>query len=160
DHELVMSTLPLNLDDVVAAAGGERWTGMPPATRIGHVHLHVGDLDQAAAFYHEALGFDKVVWSYPNALFLSAGGYHHHLGVNTWAGSGARAPEESEAQLLEWELLLPTNADVAAVRASLAAAGHQVDDDENGGALVKDPWGTPMGVRVASPLHSHAARNA
>jgi catechol-2,3-dioxygenase len=52
---------------------------------MGHVHLHVGSLDGAEAFYHRALGLDKTVWSYPGALFLSAGGYHHHLGTNVWS---------------------------------------------------------------------------
>src|SRR4051812_4697429 len=60
-RELQMATIPLNVQDLVAAGGTERWTGMPNGTRIGHVHLHVGDLEEAAAFYHEALGFDKVV---------------------------------------------------------------------------------------------------
>ena len=95
---------------------------MPNGTTIGHVHLHVGDLDQAAAFYHEALGFDKVVWSYPGALFLSAGGYHHHLGTNTWA-AGAPPPTEDDARLLEWEMVLPDAASVAAAAASVETAG-------------------------------------
>ena len=159
DRQLVMSTMPLNFDDVVAAAGGERWAGMPAGTRMGHVHLHVGDIDQAAAFYHEALGLDKTAWSYPNALFLSAGGYHHHLGVNTWAGPQARPPEEGEAQLLEWELVLPTDADVAAARGSLEAAGHDVDA-HSGGALVRDPWATALGLRAARPTMSYATRHA
>ena len=60
---------------------------------MGHVHLHVGDLDEGAKFYHDALGFDKVVWGYPGALFLSAGGYHHHLGTNTWAAGAPPAGE-------------------------------------------------------------------
>jgi len=61
---------------------------MPPKTVLGHVHLYVDDIDKAEAFYHTALGFDKVVWSYPGALFMSAGGYHHHLG--TTPGPAAR----------------------------------------------------------------------
>ena len=90
--------------DVVAAGGGQPWTGMPAGTVMGHIHLHVGDLAIAEAFFHRALGFDKVVWNYPGALFLSAGGYHHHLGTNTWApaippadGSGAAAVVGSRA---------------------------------------------------------------
>jgi catechol 2,3-dioxygenase len=58
---------------------------MPSGTTIGHMHLHVGDLAGGEAFYHAALGFDKTVWSYPRALFLAAGGYHHHLGTNIWS---------------------------------------------------------------------------
>lgn len=149
DGELAMTTIPLDLEGVVAAANGERWSGMPAGTRIGHVHLHVGDLTRGEAFYHTALGFDKVVWSYPHALFLSAGGYHHHLGINTWAGPRATAPAPDEAQLLEWELLLPTDADVDAATASLEQAGHMVEEREDG-ANVRDPWGTQLALRAAS----------
>src|SRR5689334_21296917 len=93
-RELQMATNPLDTQSVVAAAGNDPWTGMPNGTTIGHIHLHVGDLDAAAKFYHDALGFDKVVWSYPGALFLSAGGYHHHLGTNTWAAGAGPAGED------------------------------------------------------------------
>ena len=72
---------------------------------MGHIHLHVGDIDRAAAFYHVGLGFEKMVWSYPGALFMSAGGYHHHLAVNTWS-SGAPAAAD-QARLLSWDLILP-----------------------------------------------------
>lgn len=147
DRELVMSTLPLDIDDVVAAAAGGGWSGAPAGTTIGHVHLHVGDLARAEAFYHQALGLDKVVWSYPHALFLSAGGYHHHLGVNTWAGPRAGPPAPNEAQLLEWELLLPTDADVAAAKTSLEAEGHAVEASGDG-VSVRDPWGTALTLRA------------
>ena len=80
---------------------------MPAGTVMGHVHLHVGDLDRAAAFYANGLGFDKTTWSYPGALFLGAGGYHHHVGVNTWAGAGAQPAGPDDARLLEWTLALP-----------------------------------------------------
>jgi len=89
--QLAMATEPLDVRSLVAASGGEPWTGMPRGTTIGHVHLHVGDLETAAAFYHAGLGLDKMVWSYPGALFLSAGGYHHHLGTHTWATGAAPA---------------------------------------------------------------------
>ncbi|HEX6309482.1 MAG TPA: VOC family protein, partial [Longimicrobiales bacterium] len=100
DRQLAMSTDPLDARAVVAAADGAAWAGMPGGTVIGHLHLHVGDIAHARAFYHEALGFDVIVWSYPGALFMSAGGYHHHLGVNTWAGAHARPPAPDEPQLL------------------------------------------------------------
>ena len=83
ERQLHMTTNHLDVDDLVSSARGERWTGMPPGTVLGHVHLYVDDINKAEAFYHDALGFDKVVWSYPGALFMSAGGYHHHLGTNT-----------------------------------------------------------------------------
>ena len=146
-RELQMATIALNVQDLVAAGGTERWSGMPNGTTIGHVHLHVGDLEQAATFYHEALGFDKVTWSYPGALFLSAGGYHHHLGTNTWA-AGARPAGEDDARLVEWELVLPDAASVSAAAASVEAAGGAIERARDGSSLAHDPWGTA--VRLVS----------
>ena len=140
--ELVMATEPLNTADVIAAGRGEPWTGMPAGTVMGHLHLHVADIDEASRFYHGALGLDRTVWSYPGALFLSAGGYHHHLGVNTWAGRAAPASEH-EARLLEWRIVLPTEGDVTAAADRLEAAGHAVAR-EHAGCLTADPWGTPL----------------
>lgn len=74
DGDLVMATDPLDLDAVAAAARGEPWTGMPPGTRVGHIHLHVGALPQAVAFYQEGLGLEPTVRSYPGALFSRWGG--------------------------------------------------------------------------------------
>jgi catechol 2,3-dioxygenase len=144
-RQLAMTTAPLDVRDLVRAGGGEPWTGMPAGTVIGHVHLHVGDIDEAAAFYHEGLGFDKVVWSYPGALFLSAGGYHHHLGTNTWAARAPRARDD-DARLLEWEVVVPDDATASAAAESLARAGHAVDRS-SGGIVVRDPWGTALRVR-------------
>jgi len=142
-RELQMATIPLNVQELVAAGGTEPWTGMPNGTRIGHVHLHVGDLNEAAAFYHEALGFDKVAWSYPGALFLSAGGYHHHLGTNTWA-AGAPAATDEDARLVEWELVMPDAASVSAAGASVEASGGSVERAVDGSMLARDPWGTAV----------------
>ena len=137
--EIAMDTTPMDVEDVVRSARGERWTGMPAGTVMGHVHLHVGDLEEGSRFYHDALGLDRVVWSYPSALFLSAGGYHHHLGINVWAGPNAPRPTEEDARLLEWTLMLPSRTDVVAVSDALRAAGHEVSDDR-----VIDPWGTTL----------------
>jgi catechol 2,3-dioxygenase len=141
-----MATAPLDVADVLQAGQGQPWTGMPAGTTIGHVHLFVDDIDRAAAFYHQALGFDKMVWSYPGALFMAAGGYHHHLGTNTWA-AGAPRPGRHDARLLEWEIVLPSEADVDAAAASLTAAGSAVDR-EDGHALADDPWGTRLRLRT------------
>ena len=130
NRELYMTTDRLDIRSLLAAAGERAWTGMPSGTTMGHVHLHVGDLERAEAFYHRALGFDKVVWSYPGALFLSAGGYHHHLGNNTWS-SGPPA-SAGDARLLQWTIVLPAAADVADAARSLQAAGHEVQESEDG----------------------------
>ena len=147
DRQLVMSTLPLDIDDLLRASGGTPWTGMPARTHIGHVHLHVGDIEKAALFYHDALGLDKMVWNYPRALFLSAGGYHHHLGVNTWAGKDAATPSPDDAQLLEWEILFQSLTDANAAVDSLAAAGNEVERTADGG-VTRDPWGTALRLRA------------
>jgi catechol 2,3-dioxygenase len=144
-RELAMATDPVDIDAVVAAAGDARWDGMPAGTTMGHVHLHVGDLAGASSFYSDALGFDRTVWSYPGALFLAAGGYHHHLGTNLWAGPTARRPDIDEAQLLEWSLELPDPASLAAAAASLAAAGCAAATDAASSTLrTSDPWGTAL----------------
>lgn len=146
--QLVMGTEPLDIDGVVRIAGSEPWIGMPAGTTIGHIHLHVGDLDEAASFYHRALGLDKVVWSYPGALFLSAGGYHHHLGLNTWAGQAAPAAE-GDARLLEWELVVPSARDADETARSLETGGYQVERVD--GIVARDPWGTALRIRKSEP---------
>jgi catechol 2,3-dioxygenase len=117
---------------------------MPAGTTMGHVHLHVADVDEASRFYHAALGLDRMVWSYPGALFLAAGGYHHHLGLNTWAGPGARPAGAGDARLLEWRIQLPPS-DLVAARASVEQAGHAVTATDDGWR-VNDPWGTTLHV--------------
>ena len=139
-RELVMAVDPLDLQDLATAGGDAPWTGMPAGTKVGHVHLYVGSLPDAEAFYHRALGLDKTVWSFPGALFLSAGGYHHHLGTNTWAASALPAGED-DARLLYWDLVLPTAHDIANAVRHLAASGHRAESTEMG-SLVADPWGT------------------
>ncbi len=144
-RELAMTSDPLDIRSVIEAGGGVPWDEMPAGTTMGHMHLHVGSLAEAEAFYHAALGLDKLVWSYPGALFLSAGGYHHHLGINTW--SPGPAAQDDEAKLLEWELSLPALADIQAAAASISAAGYRVTTAD-GLTRVSDPWGTV--VRVAA----------
>lgn len=139
DRQLEMTTKPLDVASVVEAAQGRKWAGAPKGTRIGHVHFYVGDLDEAASFYHNALGFDKVVWSYPGALFVSAGGYHHHVGLNTWA-QGSPVATDDDARLLDWELKLPDSASVDAAAKSIQAAGFDVSRDEDA-AVTRDKWG-------------------
>jgi catechol 2,3-dioxygenase len=142
-RQLYMTTERLNIRDLLDAAGSAPWTGMPSGTVMGHVHLHVGDLDRAAAFYHEGLGLDKVVWGYPGALFLSAGGYHHHLGTNTWS-SGPPATDE-DSRLLSWTVVLPSAADVDAAAQSIESAGYRAAG-EDAAATAVDPWGTRVTI--------------
>jgi catechol 2,3-dioxygenase len=144
ERQLAMSSDPLDVADLIDAGGGAPWDGMPAGAVMGHVHLHVGDLGVAEAFYHRALGFDKVVWTYPGALFLSAGGYHHHLGTNTWARGGAAA--DDQARLLSWDLEVPDATAAADAAASLDNAGYAVRQDGSAW-IAADPWGTVMQIK-------------
>lgn len=95
EGRLHMATDPLDLEGVRDEPGADTpWAGLAPATVIGHVHLHVPHLAAAEALYCGRVGFEPMVRGYPGALFVAAGGYHHHLGLNTWAGIGAPAPPE------------------------------------------------------------------
>jgi catechol 2,3-dioxygenase len=146
--ELAMATDPLDLEDLLRAAGDDPWTGIPQGTVMGHLHLHVGAIPAAETFYAGALGLEVRVRSYPGALFLAAGGYHHHLGVNTWARGAPPAPDD-EARLLRWELLLPSAAEVEAALGRFEAAGFPVERDApDGGGAVADPWGTLLALRI------------
>jgi catechol 2,3-dioxygenase len=142
-RELMLATDPVDVEDLVRAAGAAPWRGMPAGTVIGHVHLHVGDLAEAAAFYADGIGFDRISWSYPGALFLGAGGYHHHLGVNTWAGPGARAPRGDEARLLAWTIEVPEAHDLTEIEASLALSGRHLERGDEALETL-DPWGTRL----------------
>lgn len=144
--EIVMTTEPLNVRELIAAGGEQPWREVPAGTTMGHVHLHVGDLHDAEAFYHAALGFDKVMWTYPGALFLSAGGYHHHLGANTWSPGPAAAADQ--ARLLEWELVVPQVEHASAAADSVRGAGYNVTKEE-ADWTVADPWGTPLRITSA-----------
>jgi catechol 2,3-dioxygenase len=141
-RELVSATNPVQLGELAALAN-EPWQGMPPATTVGHVHFYVGDLKQAASFYHEALGLDLVTWRYPGALFLSAGGYHHHVAVNTWA-AGSPVASDADTRILFWEFILPTADDISEAAASLSNAGFKQQASPNRAPLFTDPWGISM----------------
>jgi catechol 2,3-dioxygenase len=151
---LQMATLPLDLRDLVAEAGGETVTpdAVPPAgTHVGHVHLQVSDIPQAEAFYHGLLGFDVVVRSYPGALFVSAGGYHHHLGLNTWNSAGAAPPAPGAAGLRWFEIAVPDGDELERIAARLRDADVLVAPAPTGpGALLaRDPFGNSVLLRAA-----------
>ena len=114
------------------------------ACSMGHLHLHVGDVDRGLAFYRDVLGFE-VQANLGSAAFVSAGGYHHHLGFNVWRGPGVGPAPEHTVGLRHWTVELPTAEDVAAVRARVADA-----DDIDGGFLTRDPWGTAVAFVTGS----------
>ena len=143
-REIVMATEPLDLRALIRAAAGQPWDGMPAGTTIGHVHFHVGTLEEAERFYHRVLEFDTVVWSYPGALFFSVGGYHHHVGTNTWAGDAPPAGPD-DARLLDWELVLPATGDNRAVAANAVSAGYDVRPEADA-QLITDSSGITVRV--------------
>jgi catechol 2,3-dioxygenase len=141
DGVLQMDTLPLDLDGVLGELRREDANaGMPAGTRIGHVHLNVGDLAAAESFYSGALGFEVTVRGYPGALFVSAGGYHHHLGLNTWAGEGAPAPPAGSRGLRQFEIVLPSAESLTAEEDRLREAGFE-PVREGADVQVTDPSG-------------------
>jgi catechol 2,3-dioxygenase len=100
DGQLAMATDPLDLQAIHDEPGADtRWQGLESATVMGHVHLHVPHLDTAEALYCGRIGFEPIVRTYPGALFVAAGGYHHHLGLNTWTGVGAPPPPDNAVGL-------------------------------------------------------------
>lgn len=140
---------PLDIPSLLAGVEGEAPAEqVRPGLRMGHLHLHVGDVDEGLAFYRDIVGFELQA-AMPTAAFVSAGGYHHHLAFNVWRGRGVGPPPEHSAGLRHWTVQLPTAADVAAVRARVEAAGHTVAED--GDAFVAaDPWRTALRVEVAA----------
>jgi catechol 2,3-dioxygenase len=137
--EIRMATLPLDLDSVLGEAGGQPANGMPAGTTMGHVHLQVADIPAAEAFYNGALGLDVMVRSYPGALFVSAGGYHHHIGLNTWQSQGAPPPPEGSLGLDRYELVLPDAAERDAAAGRVGETGDPVQVED--GVLASDPSG-------------------
>lgn len=141
-----MATLPLDLEGLLGEPGGEEAAAtMPPGTTLGHVHLQVADLGDAEAFWVDALGFDVTVRGYPGALFTSAGGYHHHVGLNTWAGQGAPSPPPGARGLVRFEVVLPDEAGVVEAAERLSRVG--TTNDVDGGVLATDRSGNAVLVR-------------
>jgi catechol 2,3-dioxygenase len=145
--ELRMATLPLDLEAVLAEMPATPDEGMPAGTRMGHVHLQVRDIPEAEAFYAGVLGFDPTVRGYPGALFVSAGGYHHHLGLNTWGTAGAPPPPPGARGLGRAEIVVPDAAELDRVEARLADAGGPPERGEEG-VSAGDPSGNRLLVRV------------
>lgn len=133
--------LPLDVQGLIGELrGAPLRTELHADTAVGHVHLHVADLQQAEAFYHEVLGFEKLAYGIPTAGFVSAGGYHHHIGYNTWAGVGAPSPPVDAVGLQWFTVELPTPAALQKVIDRIHAAGLTLEERE-GGVLVRDPSG-------------------
>jgi catechol 2,3-dioxygenase len=135
-----MYTIGLNLKELLATIAGEDPAPRAPeGLTTGHLHLHVGDVDDAMAFYRDVLGFEVMV-NLGSAAFVSAGGYHHHLGFNVWLGRDVKPTPPDTAGLRHWTVVLATAQEVAAVRARVQEAGLATEDRPHGGFLARDPW--------------------
>ncbi len=143
--EISTPTTPLLLSELLGIEGAP-WRGIPSETVLGHIHFYVGDILVAASFYHEGLGMDKVSWRNPSVLFVSAGGYHHHVGLNTWAAGNPQASIH-DARILLWELVLPSVHEVNSAVLSMQAAGFLPLDPVHP-TLFADPWGITVSLVV------------
>jgi catechol 2,3-dioxygenase len=126
----------LDFNALLATVAGEAPSPqVRPGLRMGHLHLHVGDIEQGLAFYRDVLGFE-VQANLGSAAFVSAGGYHHHLGFNVWRGRGVGPAPEHAVGLRHWTVVVPDTDEVRA----------RVDDAEDfpGGFITRDPWGTAV----------------
>ncbi len=147
---IVMTTEPLDLDALAAAGAEGPWSGAPAGTRIGHIHLRVAALDRAEAFYHGVAGFDVTLRAYPGALFFSAGGYHHHVGVNVWGSAGGSPPPGAATGLQSFAILLPDGRELAEVVRRAGAAGVAIETGSpRGGAVLLRDW-DGIGVEVVA----------
>jgi catechol 2,3-dioxygenase len=147
---VAMATLPLDLRSILdeLGDGGPGEEGLAVGTRIGHVHLNVADLRDAEDFYGDVLGFHVTARNYPGALFVAAGGYHHHLGLNIWNGQGAPPPPDGAIGLDRYEVLVPDADEVARLAAALRAAGAPAERDGDA-LLARDPAGNRLRILTA-----------
>ncbi|MGH8104192.1 MAG: VOC family protein [bacterium] len=153
--QIAMTTEPLNIQSLMSELLGdpEKWTGIAPGADVGHVHLHVANLERAEAFYGGAVGLEVTQRDYPGALFMSAGGYHHHIGVNIWARAGAPPPPPDAVGLLAFALVIPEEGTWRAIQARLKEAGFALEGRREYGfaqnVLVHDP--DRIGVELLLP---------
>jgi catechol 2,3-dioxygenase len=147
-----MTTLPLDTDDLLGVLDDPRsatFEGLPGATTMGHVHLRVADIDATVHFYRDLLGMALMAQLGPQAAFLSAGGYHHHLGANVWESRGRPQPPPGRATLELATIVLPDAEARDRLAAHVTAGGHEARETETG-VLLNDPSGNPVELRAAA----------
>jgi catechol 2,3-dioxygenase len=136
-----MTTLPLDVDSILGELddpASAEFDGLPDGTVMGHVHLKVADIEPTVHFYRDVLGFALMAQLGPMAAFLAAGGYHHHLGANTWESAGAPAAPDGSAALRHATIVLPDSAERDRAVARLEHAGVAIEESADG-PLVRDP---------------------
>ena len=138
-----MTTLPLDVGSLLAELddpGTEPFDGLPSGSTMGHVHLKVASLEETVSFYRDTIGFGLMAQLGQQAAFLGAGGYHHHLGANTWESAGAEAPPHGSAALRHATIVLADHTELEAVRARLLEGGWAAEL-RDGSLQVRDPSG-------------------
>jgi catechol 2,3-dioxygenase len=134
-----------------------------PEVTIGHVHLTVADLDRSLAFYRDILGFQVTTRMGDSAVFLSAGGYHHHIGLNTWAGKGATPPAKGHSGLFHFAILFPTRKELAAVLQRLIDAHYPLSGVADHGVsealYLNDPDGIGVELYADRPRSEWKVKN-
>lgn len=146
DNGLVtMGSEPLDIDAILALTDVERDTyeGAPQGLAIGHMHLRVGDIPRGRAFYQTALGLDPTIGNRQDAAFLSSGGYHHHLAINTWNSAGA-GPRGADTTGLDWFSLKVTHSAILAAQSDRLRTANATVIDIADGVAASDPWGTQV----------------
>ncbi|WP_175990394.1 VOC family protein [Bacillus sp. Marseille-Q1617] len=146
--QVEMAVDPIDARAILAEGEGEPWTGLPPQTLMGHIHLHAADLDETADFYTKGLGFEVVSSLGNQALFLSTGRYHHHIGLNTWNGTGAPKPAENSVGLQSFNVHFPSQDEREAAASRLKTLGYQVETGQDGSLSTEDPSGNKMYLMV------------
>lgn len=140
---------PVDIRGLVEEARREdvQWQVLPAGTRVGHIHLRISDLAQGEHFYHDILGFD-ITAHLPGALFVSAGGYHHHIGMNTWQSRNAGMAPQDTAGLQSFVIALPSREALNEVRARLAAHDIPMQQEDEDTIIVADPWGNRIELKA------------
>jgi catechol 2,3-dioxygenase len=150
-----MTTLPLDVAGLLGELrdpATEPFDGLAGGTVMGHVHLRVAEVAGTVGFYRDVLGFGLMATFGAQAAFLSAGGYHHHVGANTWESAGRGQPPPGSATLTRATIVLPSAEDVGRLAAAVAGTGGQPEPLEDGaGVLVRDPSGNPIALESATP---------
>lgn len=147
DGQILMTTERLDIEDLLQETKGESWNGLPEHTIMGHIHLHVSDLQKAEDFYCKGLGFDVVNRYGEQATFISTGGYHHHIGMNTWNGVGAKAPAANSVGMKWFSLVFPNDEARNEAVTKLQTLGALVQEEE-GILITKDPSGNHIRLCV------------
>ncbi len=162
DGQLKMATVSLNLEDLlkeeeqITGQESGSWEGLPAQTTIGHIHLQVADIPQAEAFYHDVLGFDLMTRYGPSASFMSAGGYHHHIGLNTWTSAGSPPPPPDTVGLRQFMVQLPDEEVYQALREHLYRARVPFTEEE-AGITLHDPSNNRILLAVGSAVNVSAS---